>query len=368
MPSRPRIAFFFLVLLALAVACGSTSSSSEPTRELPDLGTARFGDVNEAQLAAMVDIAPEDDGPFHMVNLVKYREKADYADGRETDLTGREADALYAPLEFLEAIGAEVVFLGEVEDNLISIDGILWDQVAIVRYPSRAKFFEMTANEEFRARAVHKDAGLEKSLVIVSHLRNGLGVQPSDEVPNPATPDDPAVAIAHLLGFNEVADYGPESDEPERSGREAMDLYQEAATPVALEQGVNPIAWFDIEGVLIGDGREWDEFRINLFPSHAAFTAVVSDPTRLAGQVHREAALQDTYTTANAVVINNLGGDVGGAGGVLESCTPGSCGGDSVCCHDCADFAAAFLPFEDSACIPLPQTEQLTTTAMCTCD
>ena len=28
-----------------------------------------------------------------------------------------------------------------------------------------------------------------------------------------------------------------------------MALYQEAATPIALEQGVNPIAWFDIEGV-----------------------------------------------------------------------------------------------------------------------
>jgi len=135
----------FLVLLALPTACGSTSASSAPTRELPDIGDARFGDVNEAQLAAMVDIAPEDDGPFHMVNLVKCREKADYADGRETDLTGREADALYAPLEFLQAIGAQIAFIGAVEDNLISIDGTQWDQIAIVRYPSRAKFFELMA-------------------------------------------------------------------------------------------------------------------------------------------------------------------------------------------------------------------------------
>jgi len=59
---RPCIASSFLVLIALATACGSTSSSSESTHELPDLGNARFGDVNEAELAAMVDIAPEDDG------------------------------------------------------------------------------------------------------------------------------------------------------------------------------------------------------------------------------------------------------------------------------------------------------------------
>jgi hypothetical protein len=142
-------------------------------------------------------------------------------------------------------------------DGRITLDGTEWEQVAIVRYPSRAKFFEMAQDEEFRARAIHKDAGVEKSLVIVAHLQDTVSPPAPEEVPNPATPADP---------------------------------------PVALEQGVNPIAWFDIEGVFIGDEREWDEFRINLFPSHAAFETVVADPTRRAGQVHREAALEDTYT------------------------------------------------------------------------
>ena len=52
-----------------------------------------------------------------MVNLIKYREWAVYADGRETDLTGREANALYNPVEFLSAIGARVVFSTEVDDR-----------------------------------------------------------------------------------------------------------------------------------------------------------------------------------------------------------------------------------------------------------
>ena len=55
------------------------------------------------------------------------------------------------------------------------------------------------------------------------------------------------------------------------------------------------------------------EFRINVFPSHAAFDVVLADPTRLAGQVHRQAAIEDTYTTANSIIINTLGD--GGSGG-----------------------------------------------------
>jgi len=299
--SRQRLlSSVFSVLLLSLSACGS-SSSPTGAEEGP-----RFGTINQEQLQRMMEVAPEGDGPFYMVNLIKFREKADYLDGRETDLTGREADALYAPFEFLAAIGARIMFVGGVEANLITYDGTQWDQVAVVLYPSRALFFQMNADPEFQARAVHKEAGVEKTIVMVSHLQESLSPPPPDEVPNPGTPEDPEVAIVHLLKYNEAADYGPDSNEPERTGREAMLLYQQAATPVALEQGVDPVAWFEIEGVLIGDEREWDEFRINLFPSHAAFDAVVADPTRQAGQVHRQAAIKDTYSTSNEVIINGF--------------------------------------------------------------
>ena len=148
--------------------------------------------------------------------------------------------------------------------------------------------------------------------------------------------------------------------------------------------------------------NRFDEFRINIFPSHTAFDTVVADPDRLAGQAHREAALEDTYTTANTVLINSLGGEPGeallevtengtgtlcsidancadlgadtclsqaGAGFcTVEGCAPGSCEGSYLCCHDCADFAAELLPFDGSACLPASQTEVLTGTPACTCD
>jgi hypothetical protein len=49
-------------------------------------------------------------------------ELACYEDGRETELTGREADELYALLEFLQAIGAQVAFVAHVETTLIGDD------------------------------------------------------------------------------------------------------------------------------------------------------------------------------------------------------------------------------------------------------
>ena len=45
------------------------------------------------QLAQLGEPGP--DGPIYMVNLLKFKERAGYEDGRETDLTGAEAYGLY---------------------------------------------------------------------------------------------------------------------------------------------------------------------------------------------------------------------------------------------------------------------------------
>ena len=45
------------------------------------------------RLAAMAEPGP--DGPIFMVNLLKFKDQAEYEDGRATELTGREAYQLY---------------------------------------------------------------------------------------------------------------------------------------------------------------------------------------------------------------------------------------------------------------------------------
>jgi hypothetical protein len=57
----------------------------------------------------------------------------------------------------------------------------------------------------------------------------------------------------------------------------------------------------------MGDGRQWDQIRFNVFPSRAAFMAVVLDPERLAAQAaHRETAIADTYTLITRPTIDRL--------------------------------------------------------------
>ena len=62
----------------------------------------RYARVDE-DYAERLATSSGDDGPVWMVNLMKYRDVADYADGRETTMTGREADDTYAPFESLAA-------------------------------------------------------------------------------------------------------------------------------------------------------------------------------------------------------------------------------------------------------------------------
>ncbi|MEM8747043.1 MAG: DUF1330 domain-containing protein [Actinomycetota bacterium] len=120
----------------------------------------------EEQIAEFQQPGP--DGPIYMVNLLEFKEVAEYEDGRETDLTGREAYALYAEgqRDVLPLFGAEVVFEGDVSFLTIGQVEELWDEVAIVRYPSRATLLEMSASPEFQAVEVHRIAGLEGQLNI----------------------------------------------------------------------------------------------------------------------------------------------------------------------------------------------------------
>jgi len=50
--------------------------------------------------------------PIAMLNLLKFKEKAEYEDGRETDLTGKEADSIYGQevTKHLAKIGGKLVF------------------------------------------------------------------------------------------------------------------------------------------------------------------------------------------------------------------------------------------------------------------
>ncbi len=117
---------------------------------------------------AMRFFAGGDDAPICMVNLLKFKDKAAYADGSEPDLTGREAYARYAAgvNACLAAVGGKVRFSGAVTGLLLGEVEDLWDMVAIAEYPSRKAMMAMVQSPEYQAITKHRDAGLAGQLNI----------------------------------------------------------------------------------------------------------------------------------------------------------------------------------------------------------
>ena len=121
---------------------------------------------NAEQIAGFAE--PGGDGPIYMVNLLKFKEKAAYDDGRDTDLTGQQAYGLYSVevAKLILEVGGELKFGARVERLMLGEVEELWDTVAIAMYPSRAAMLQMMQMPNYQEIAVHRAAGLAGQLNI----------------------------------------------------------------------------------------------------------------------------------------------------------------------------------------------------------
>ena len=69
---------------------------------------------NDEQMSDFLE--KDKDQQIFMVNLLKFKDKAEYPDKRETDLTGEEAYAIYGQevRKHLEKVGGKPIFSGKV--------------------------------------------------------------------------------------------------------------------------------------------------------------------------------------------------------------------------------------------------------------
>jgi len=124
------------------------------TAPRPDVITRFFGDA--------------DHGPMVMVNLLKFKDKATYPDGRDPDLSGRDAYNRYgaAVVACLKSVGGHVVYSGPVSGIMLGEVEELWDAVALAYYPSPQAMLQMVASPEYQAIEIHRYAGLAGQLNI----------------------------------------------------------------------------------------------------------------------------------------------------------------------------------------------------------
>ena len=107
-------------------------------------------------------------GPISMLNLLSFKQKAEYEDGRESDLSGAEAYALYGQQmkPFVESKGGTLRHSSAAHFLMIGDGDLEWHAVAIMEYPSRAAFVEIATAKEVAEFGVHRSAGLAHQLLV----------------------------------------------------------------------------------------------------------------------------------------------------------------------------------------------------------
>ena len=125
---------------------------------------------NDDQMAEFLESG--NDEPIYMVNLLKFKDKAEYPDKRETDLSGKEAYAIYTKevQHHLAKVGGKGIFGAEVKRlMLVEVDELL-DSVAIAKYPNRKAMLDMISDPDYIKSSQHRVAGLKGQLNIETVL------------------------------------------------------------------------------------------------------------------------------------------------------------------------------------------------------
>lgn len=111
------------------------------------------------------------DAPIHMLNLIKYRELADYPPGHPNHgkgLSGREAYAIYGTAfqALVADDGAAMVWQAPLECVVTGPPGE-WDEAFVMGYPDSGTFMAMVKNPRYVAEALpHRTAAVADSRLI----------------------------------------------------------------------------------------------------------------------------------------------------------------------------------------------------------
>ena len=224
-----------------------------------------YGQIDRDYGAKMFMTPPEEDGDIFMLNFMKYKEVADYANEDGEEISGMEADDRYNPTEILHKIGAEVMFIGLVVEQ-IGNQSPKWDRIGTVRYASRKSFTEMQNRSDFKEKHVHKAAGMSETFIC-------CGLPMEDVVSGPIG--------SQMIGIRPIVSV---SAHRVLEGTSVEDLKKALLAGVSHMEarGARVGKWFAVEGTIIGDGRGYDINCYDQYASqedfHAVREAMQADP------------------------------------------------------------------------------------------
>ena len=131
--------------------------------------TERYIDPSRANFEAFKDL-PRDE-PIHMLNLLQYREEADYPEGHENAAkgwSGRRAYQEYGKTSgpIFRRVGGSIVWRGAFQTVVTGPEAMHWHDGFIASYPSADAFFEMIKDAEYQKAVVNRTAALRDSRLV----------------------------------------------------------------------------------------------------------------------------------------------------------------------------------------------------------
>ena len=112
------------------------------------------------------------EGPVMMLNLLQFRDVADYSANPELmppePISGEEAFQKYIDhtIPFLKRSGGSLVYLGKGGKYLIGPQEEQWDLVMLVQQNSLSDFMAFSSNQEYISGLGHRTAALEDSRLL----------------------------------------------------------------------------------------------------------------------------------------------------------------------------------------------------------
>ncbi|KWX80219.1 hypothetical protein AMQ84_04330 [Paenibacillus riograndensis] len=137
---------------------------------MTELESIRY--IEPTQRAGMRFMQRGIDGSIVMLNLLRFRDIADYTANPEltpeVPISGAEAFNRYIEhtLPYLRESGGEIVFLGDGGEFLIGPEDEKWDLVMLIRQSSAQSFLAFSNNQDYLAGIGHRTAAIEDSRIL----------------------------------------------------------------------------------------------------------------------------------------------------------------------------------------------------------
>jgi uncharacterized protein (DUF1330 family) len=126
----------------------------------------QYIDPSPANFQSFKDL-PRDE-PIHMLNLLQYRDHAEYPEGHEhhaNGWTGRRAYEEYGKTSgpIFRRVGGTIVWRGAFQTMVTGPGAKQWHDGFVAQYPSAAAFFEMIKDPDYQKAVINRTAALVDS-------------------------------------------------------------------------------------------------------------------------------------------------------------------------------------------------------------